>query len=254
MLRMLVGTLVLAVLPWSVRAQNSPAAKDAKQETGKADSKEMKQSDSKPKDKDAKPGDSTTTTTAPRLPLDKLKLPPNAVIVIIEKIQEAAEMIPSAIYLKPEQYKELLDRIRQLEQQVKSEKTTPHSCKLTGRVEGDYVSLRAEFTFATQQPRTSVVLGLQGAHLVDEGDLDKTAPSLDYGDDGFVVRVDKEGPHQLALNLTVPLNWKRSQTLGNAVERGFELGLPGAPATTLGLDLPAGIKDLRVDDVLKKGK
>src|SRR5262249_19687477 len=123
MLRMLVGTLVLAVLPWSVRAQNSPEAKDAKQDTGKADVKEMKQSDSKPKDKDAKPGDSTPP---PRLPLDKLKLPPNAVIVIIEKIQEAAEMIPSAIYLKPEQYKELLDRIRQLEQQVKSEKTTPH--------------------------------------------------------------------------------------------------------------------------------
>jgi hypothetical protein len=250
MLRMLLGTLVLAVLPWSVCAQNSPATKDPKQETGKTDAKEMKQSDSKPKDKDAKPGDSTP----PRLPLDKLKPPPNAVIVIIEKIQEAAEMIPSAIYLKPEQYKELLDRIRQLEQQVKAERSTPHSCKLTGRVEGDYVSLRAEFTFATQQPRTSVVLGLQGAHLVDEGDLDKTAPSLDYGDEGFVVRVDKEGPHQLALNLMVPLSWKRSQSLGNAVERGFELGLPGAPATTLALELPAGIKDLRVDDILKKGK
>jgi hypothetical protein len=255
MLRMLLGTLVLAVLPMSVSAQNAPAAKDAKQETGKPNAKEMQQPESKPAGKDTKPGDSTTAPAPPaRLSLDKLKLPANAVIIVIEKLQEAAEMIPRAIYVSPEKYQEWQDRIRQLEQQLKAEKTTPHSCQLSGRVEGDYVSLRANFTFATQQPRTTVVLGLQGAHLVDEGDLDKTAPQLEYGDDGFIVRVDKEGPHQLSLNLTIPLSWKRSQGLGNAVERGFELGLPGAPATTLALDLPAGIKDLRVDDVLKKGK
>jgi len=107
-----------------------------------------------------------------------------------------------------------------------------HSCKLTGRIEGDHIVLRAEFTFSTQQPRASVVLGMQASHLVDEGDLDKTVPQLDYGDDGFVVRVDKEGPHQLALNLKVPLGLKRATGLANAAERGFELGLPGAPATT----------------------
>jgi len=130
-----------------------------------------------------------------------------------------------------------------------------HSCKLTGRIEGDHIVLRAEFTFSTQQPRASVVLGMQASHLVDEGDLDKTVPQLDYGDDGFVVRVDKEGPHQLALNLKVPLGLKRATGLANAAERGLRAGFwPGAPATTLTLGLPAGIKDLARQRQSEKGE
>ncbi|GEM_PF-2508957 len=243
-----VAMFAFALLP--VCAQPQPPNKDAKQDTGKTPAKEIKSPETKTPAKDMKSTDPAVMQPA-RPTLDKLKLPANAIIVLIEKLQEANELIPEAVILSLQQYRELKDRVRALEQQLKGAKATPHSCKLTGKLEGDYVALRAEFTFATQQPKTAVFLGLQGAHLV-EGELDKHLPQLDYGDDGFVVRVDKEGNHQLTLNLKVPVGLKRGA--GPAAERTFDLGLPGAPVTTLSLELPAAIKEVHVGDSIKKSK
>ena len=244
------AVLVVALAPLCAQ---QPTGKDAKPGDGKAPGKESKPGDGKTPSMEAKPNE--TPGLGPARPaLDKLKFPPDAVIILVDKLHEATELIPKAILVSPEKYQEWQDRIRTLEQQLKGEKSTTHSCKLTGKLDGDYLALRAEFTFATQQAKTPVVLGLQGAHLVDDGDLDKSVPQLDYGDDGFVVRVDKEGAHQLTLNLKVPIGVKRGAGLGSAQERGFELGLPGAPATTLSLELPAEIKDLRINDGVKKSK
>src|SRR5438046_8849414 len=109
MLRLLLGLLVAVTLTVNARAQNQPANKDSKQEIGKPDPKEMKQPESKLTTKDSKPADSTPSK---RPTLDKLKLPADAIIVVIEKLQEAMEMIPGAYVIAPEQYRELLERIR----------------------------------------------------------------------------------------------------------------------------------------------
>lgn len=229
--------------------KDGKAAKDAGKQPGqeKQAGKELKQADGK------KDGKSNDGSPPPSATLDKLKLPADAIIILVEKAQEVIELIPKAIYMSPAEFEALQNRIRALEQQLKGEKATTHSCKLTGKLEGDYVALKAEFTFSTQQPKTTVVLGLQGAHLVDEGDLDKTAPQLDYGDDGFVVYVAKEGTHHLTLNLKAPVVLKKGPGLAGPV-RGFDLGLPGAPATTLNLELPAAVKEARINDAPKKSK
>ncbi|MCI0682494.1 MAG: hypothetical protein L0Y71_10340 [Gemmataceae bacterium] len=223
-----------------------PQTKDPK-DAAKQPAKDMKKANGKMSAKEAKGND---TTSRPRPTLDKLKLPADAIVILIEKVQDVAEFIPEAVYLSLERYEELRSRIQALEQQLKADKATTHSCRLTGKLDGDYVALKAEFTFSTQQPNARVVLGLQGAHLVDEGDLDKAVAQLDYGDDGFVVRVPKEGTHQLKLNLKAPVAVKK--TLGlTGPERGLDLGLPGALVTTLSLELPPAVKNLRVNDAVK---
>lgn len=241
----------LALLPLCALSQGS--GKDGKQDYGKAPmKKESKPGETKMPAKD----DTSNGPPAKPMPLtlDKLKTPADAIIILVEKLQEATELIPKAVILAPEKFHELQDRIRALEQQLKGEKAKTHSCKLTGKLEGDYLALRAEFAFGTHQPRTAVMLGLQGAHLVDEGDLDKTTPQLDYGEDGFIVRVEKEGSHQLTLNLKVPIGLKRGAGPAAIPERTFDLGLPGAPATTLSLQLPPAIKEVRINEAVKKSK
>ena len=47
--------------------------------------------------------------------------------------------------------------------------------------------MKADFIITTEQPKATVVLGLQGGQLADEGELDKQAPWLDVTEDGYVV-------------------------------------------------------------------
>ncbi len=190
--------------------------------------------------------------TKPKLVLDKLKAPPGGVIIVVDNPKDAVGSEPNMILMSPDAYKKLLDTKEQLDKLLKFDKKTAHVCKLSGRLEGDFVLLRALFAFTTEQPRTTVVLGLQGGHLTDEGALDGQLPLIDFGEEGFLVRVDKEGTHQLTLNLKVPVGFKRPATAGGASERGFELGLPGAAVTTLALDLPVGVKEVRWNDTPEK--
>ncbi|MCI0638521.1 MAG: hypothetical protein L0Y72_03040 [Gemmataceae bacterium] len=187
----------------------------------------------------------------PRPTLDKVKIPPGAVFVLVEQLKDATSLIPQAIILSLEKWQEQQERIAVLEKMLKPEKRPAQVCKLSGRVEGDFVHLRAEFAFTTEQPRTQVVLGMQGAHLTEEGDLDRQLPNLDVGEEGYVVRVDGEGTHRLALHLKAPLSVKRTGAAGGS-ERGFELGLPGAAVTTLALEMPAGVQEIRWNDNLEK--
>jgi len=198
----------------------------------------------------SKPGE----PAKPKLTLDKIKVPPGGVVVVVEEVKEALALFPKMILMAPEEYQKLQERLAFLEKQLKSEKKTAHACKLTGRLEGDFVVLRAEFAFTTEQPDTAVFLGLLGAHLTDEGELDRRVPLLEFGDEGLFVKVEKEGTHQLALNLKAPVSFKRSvaTTPVGSGERSFDLGLPGAAVTTLALDLPSGVKEVRWNDTLEK--
>ncbi len=185
---------------------------------------------------------------------DKLKLPPGSVIVgDPDKALALWPDVPLAI-LRLDRYQEILDRLAALEKQLKSEKTTAHSCEMTGRLDGDYVGLQGEFVFATREPRTTVILGLQGGQLSEKADLDGQTPLFDYSaDEGFTVRVEAPGNHRLVLHLRVPVASKRPAA-GGGPERGFDLGLPGTVITTLALELPPAVKEVRWNETLEKNR
>ncbi len=165
------------------------------------------------------------------------------------------------VWISPEQFKELEDRnqklreqLSALDRQLKKEKLPPSACKLTGRLDGDVVSLRAEILFSTSGPQTTIFLGLKNAYLVDEGQIDDGVPHLEANDDGYFVRVDKEGAHRMTLSLRVAVVAKRGTGAAAANERGFDLGLPASAVTTLALELPGGVKDLRCNDNVQAPK
>ena len=197
----------------------------------------------------AKPAKGTTT---PGSALDKLKLPPGGVVIVVQQVKDALAMVPKMVLLAPEEYQKLLDRLRILEKKVKAEKTAAHACKLTGHIDGGFAYLRADIAFTTDQNNASIFLGFAGAQFTDEGQLDGAIPFLDAGDDGFFIRVDKIGTHRLAVNLKTPVRLKRATPAGGGGERGFDLSLPGAAVTTLALDLPPGVKEIRWNDVVEK--
>ncbi len=192
-----------------------------------------------------KPGEAAKS----KVGLEQIKVPPGGVVVVVDNLKEAMALQPKMILMAVEEYQKLVERVAQLEKQIKAEKKSAQVCKLSGKIDGDFVFLRAEYVFMTEQPRTTVALGLAGAHLTDEGELDRQVPNLDFGEDGFVIKVEKEGTHKLTLNLKAPVVLKRG---GKGDERGFDLSLPGAAVTTLALDLPAGIKEIRWNDTTEK--
>ena len=198
MVRPLSAYLVVAALfaPWfaPVRAQNPTA------ETGK-----------------------TSDPMAPAEPkarptLDKMKLPAGAVVVLVDEIKEALSLVPKMILMTPEEYQRLTSRLAFLEKQLKAEKTV-HACSWRGGCKAISWCSRRTLFFTTDQPWTTIALGLQGAYLTDEGDLDRQVPLLDFGDDGFLLKVEREGTHRLALNLRVPVNFKRPTAAGGGGER-----------------------------------
>jgi hypothetical protein len=186
----------------------------------------------KAKDKD---GD----TAKPTVP----KLPPGTIVISPDDLK-ALPLWPRMIWIEWDKYQAMQKELAALKQPPKVEKAS--SCEMTGRFEADYVVLRAEFAFATQEAGTTVFLGLNGGQLTEKGDLDGTVPLLDYrAEEGFTVRVEKPAAqHRLVLNLRVPVVSSRASG-GTALERSFDLGLPGTAITTLGLELAAAVKEVR---------
>lgn len=178
---------------------------------------------------------------APSRGLDNLKLPSDAVIVIVEEARDALKRIPHAFVVAPEEYQKLPDEIVRLRGQAKPEKpVSPTSCKLTGRVEGDLARLRAEFGFSTDRRNALVALGCGQGHPTAVT-LDERLPVLTHGDDGYVLQVEEPGVHKAVLDFDLPLAVKGGGTL-----RGLDLDLPRAAVTTLELDLPPSVKEARV--------
>ena len=237
------GTLAQPVVPTADKKADTAKGKDDAAKSTKDPGK------SKTAEKTAETGKDADKAT---FPLEKLITPKGAIIVLVEELREASRMFPKMILLTPEQYQELMERLKTLERQLKPEQKVPSICKLYGRLEGDFLVFRAEYVFSTEAAKTAVILGLQGGHLLDEGTLDGQTPILEYTkDDGFVVQVEKAAPrHDLNLNFRVPV---RKSPLG-AAERGIDLGLPGAATTIVNLDLPNQVKELRWNETLEKRK
>jgi hypothetical protein len=172
--------------------------------------------------------------------IDLTSLPADAILVICESTAEALRRVPDAIVLTPKKYLELLDEIARLKRLLQTEKPiAPSTCHLKGKVEGNAVILQARFDVVTDHPNAVVALACPQAWatsaLIDGG-----TPLLRAEVDGFFVQIEKAGQHHLTLDLTVPLPGRAGES------RGFELTLPRAAITSLELDLPANIKDVRV--------
>src|SRR5262249_23016864 len=167
-------------------------------------------------------------------------LPADAIIVVCESTAEALRRVPDAIVLTPKKYLELLDEIARLKRLLQTEKpTAPSTCHLKGKVEGNSVVFQAKFDVVTDHPGAVVLLACPQARAT-AALIDGRTPLLRAETDGFLVQIEKAGHHHLILDLTVPLPTRGGES------RGFELTLPRAAITSLELDLPANVKDVRV--------
>jgi hypothetical protein len=187
-----------------------------------------------------------------RVPLDKYKLPPGAIIVLCDNPKEATQLYPRFFVLTPKEYQDLTDRIAALEKQLKPERRAPHTCKLTATARGDVLDLHADLYFTVEQPRTLVFLGFKGTQInratlevVGEKDSERPA-ALERADDGYTLVAAKPALYRLALRVEVPIK------AGDAGERSFDLGLPGAAVTTLALDLANPVKEVRYNKISDK--
>jgi hypothetical protein len=175
--------------------------------------------------------------------LEGLKVPPDAVIVVCDALADALRLVPNAVVLRPEKYKELRDQIEKLKAQLEANKPfAPSTSKLSGKVEGDLVRLKAQFVFVTDRPNVTVFLAC-GQAQIENPAMDDRPAQIRYEPDGWAVQVEKSGDHRLTLDLTL-------KTQPRGAGRGIELDLPRAAGTSLELELPAQVKekDLRVHD------
>src|ERR1700726_2596707 len=102
----------------------------------------------------AQTGDPKTDSTPKKIPLDKFKMPPGGVVVLVDEAKDVRGFFPRMVILTPEKHQELMDRIAGLEKQVKGDRKTPYQCRMTATVEEGPVRLVAELSFQTDQPRS----------------------------------------------------------------------------------------------------
>lgn len=239
--RFLVPAMLLCGLTMAALAQSQPETTGVKKPEPEKTGETVKD---KAKDKDKDAGKAKS---------DRPKLPPGTIVMSAEDLEKAWPYWPKMIWMQLEKYQAMEAELEALKQQLKGELKKVSSCELVGKLEGDYVSLRAEFTFSTEVPRSTRILGLQGAQLTEKGDLDGQVPLLDYTpEEGFTVRVDKPGSqHRLLLHFRVPVVSQRPAG-SSAVERSIELGLSGIAIMPLALELPATVKEVRLNDMPEK--
>jgi hypothetical protein len=226
--RYLVLFLLGAMIALSLHAQEKPSKSSPPVKSGEKDKKAAPAVEAK------KPADLKK--------LDLATLPADAVLVLCERANEALELFPKLVILRPEKYQEMRDEIERLKEQLQSEKqtATPTRCLLRGKVEANAVRLEAEFSGTTDRPNAWVTLACpQAGASVAETDGGK-AQIRRSESSGFAVRIDKAGDYRIKLDLILPLATRDSST------RGFELTLPRPVITNLELDLPANVKDVRV--------
>ncbi len=181
---------------------------------------------------------------------DLSSLPADAVIVICEQINEALDLLPKAVILRPDKYQELLDQIEKLKKQIENPKyenvVPPTRCLLQGKVEAGVLRLQAEFSGTAEHADTLVSLGCPQAGVSSAQTDGRMALIRRSNAGGLLVRIEKSGEYHVKLDLILPLTGRE----GNA--RGIELTLPRAVITQLELDLPPKCMDVRVGGQLLK--
>ena len=207
--------------------------------------------DSKGQPDPAKTAGETKDPAPKKIPLDKFKMPAGSTVILVEPGKDFKSYFPSMVIMTPAQHQDLMDRIANLEKSAKADRKTAHTCKLSAVVEGDNVRIVADLYFQTDQPKTNVLAGFRGAPLSEAkmraqgGKGAWQQAVVDVGPDGYVVHVDKAGDYQMVVEMRVPLTAVAPGTPAPGAERSFDLILPGAAVTTLNLELPEAVKELR---------
>lgn len=228
--RFFVLLLLSAAFALPLRSQEAPFAK-------KSPSTKMSGSQKSP-----------TTATEGKKAVDLKKmdlssLPAEAVIVICEHADEALDLLPKAVLLRPEKYQALLDQIAKLKKEIekrRSESSTPPTrCSLRGKVESGFVHMEAEFSGMAEHADTVVALACSQA-AASSAVTDGRLALIRRSESGaFLVRIEKPGEYHVKLDLLLPLAAREG------ARRGFELTLPRAVITQLDLDLPDNCLDVR---------
>ncbi len=178
-------------------------------------------------------------------------MPAGGVVILVDETKDPRSFFPRMVILTPEKHQELMNRIAQLEKQLNGDRKPPHTCILQASVEGDAVRMRANLHFQVEHARTNVLIGFRGAQLSEatirpSGEGKTWQPALiDAGADGYAVLAESPGEYDLQVQLRVPLARSNAGARAPAAERSFELALPGAAVTTMKLDLPEPVKELR---------
>jgi hypothetical protein len=160
-------------------------------------------------------------TPAPSI--GNLNIPAGTVVIIADDPKKAERLVPRAVILTPQQYQKLLNQIDRLSQENRPARPeNPSSCKVTGCIEEDVARLTILYEFATERADTFINLGCARAWATG-AKFDGELPSLQVGDDGYVVKIKKPGNHQGTLDIVVPLGMRRGI---KGPERGFDLDLP----------------------------
>ncbi len=178
-----------------------------------------------------------------------VKVPDDAIIAIFERLDDVYSKSPKHILMGPADYKALTDELERLKRlSARPGPRRPSSCSIKGKVEGNLVLFTAQFEFVTEKADEAVRLGCGLAQATGVS-LDGRTPNLrrpvpEKGDgkdepEGFVVGIDKPGDHILTLDLVMALSSKPST-------QGIFLDLPRVAVTTIDLELPVGVRDVRV--------
>jgi hypothetical protein len=182
------------------------------------------------------------------IPLDKLKVPPNGIVIVVPSLGHAGQIVPDYIVLPPSTYQELKQAKEELDRKKAVTDLRPARCELTGRIKGNFVYIKAEFTLVTFRPNTSVLLGLQGASFDAVEEMDGQIPYLRPSPEGWTVQIPKPVNNaKLILQFQVRLQTRKQESAAGGTEESFTLKLPGASITRLSLSLPKTIKEIQLN-------
>lgn len=160
-----------------------------------------------------------------------------------DPLPDVFKMFPKIVVLSQEKYKELLADAERFRKTPEAGKLLgPNHCRLTGKLEAGHAHLTVTFTLVPRQAGL-IPLGCGKKVHVISGTLDGKPAPLRSENDGLFVLLDgsAEEPPRLVLELAVPIQPKGSG-------RFFELDLPRHASNRLELELPPGLKEVRVGD------
>jgi hypothetical protein len=175
-------------------------------------------------------------------------LSPDEVLLVAKSLQAALEMAPDWVLVAPEKWRKMradLDRLRALAERRKAQ--PPSKCVIKapkGKIKAPFATLSVEYELTTTAPDTTVALGCGGLAHITDAKLDNRPPALHGGGaEGYFIQVEKAGEHQVVLELVVPVLPVLPRAGGG---HGLALDLPRAAITRIDLELPKGVKDVRL--------
>lgn len=182
-----------------------------------------------------KPGEPTGPT------LDKLPLPPDAILVITDSVRLALnQMRVGSVVLSAERYQSLMEELARLRREALARQAefVFATCQVRGQVvpgpKQPRANLKIELSFRTTAADERVPLPLSGLQLT-AAELDGGVPPWQIDREQIVLRLAEPGTHRLRLE-----GWCLIESLGGEQRLSLER-FPAALITTLELTTPVTV-------------